>query len=341
MSELRQNRVTGEWVIIASERAQRPEDFHRDVDKPKPVEHNPACPFCTGNEHLTPPESIADRDAGTAPDSEGWRVRVVPNKFPALNPDVEADWFEEAQFFNGVQGFGVHDVIIDHTRHDKTIATMSKEDVVRAFMVYRARYQQLERDERILLINLFRNNGAKAGASLEHPHSQLIATPVIPTRIQLRLNMAKEYYDIHGRCLICDTIESTVKVRERVVLETDRFVVFEPFASQTPFETWVIPKNHYASFGDTSDEDIRELAHVMRDIMYRIYTGLGDPDYNYLIQANPSRTRYREKYHWYVQILPRIVQSVGFELSSGIYICTAKPEETADFLRNTPPPPGE
>ena len=339
MSELRQNRVTGEWVIIASERASRPEDFHREVGKSPLPAHNPSCPFCPGNESRTPPESVADRPGGGPANSGGWNVRVVPNKYPALSPEVEADWFEEAQFFNGVQGFGVHDVIIDCPEHNLTIGNMSRDAVRRLFFAYRERYRQLEKNEKILLINIFRNYGMKAGASLEHPHSQLIATPVIPTRIQMRLDVAKEYFDIHGRCILCDTIERTLTVKERLVLETERYAVFHPFASQTPFETWVLPKTHYASFGDTSDEDVEELAYVMRDMLHRILNGLGDPDYNYLIQVNPTRTRYREKYHWYVQILPRIVPSVGFELSSGIYISTARPEDTAEFLRNLPPPP--
>lgn len=341
MSELRQNRVTGEWVIIATERAGRPEDFHRSVEKSPLPEHNPRCPFCPGNEKMTPAEHIADRPGGGPPDSGDWQVRVIPNKFPALSPLTEADWFEEAQFFNGVKGYGIHDVIIDHPRHDLTIATMGKEDVKRVFRIYRERYRAIEKEERIRLINIFRNNGAKAGASLEHPHSQLIATPIIPTRIQMRLDVAKEHYEIHGSCIMCDTIRHTLSVKERLVLNTDNFIVFHPFASQTPFETWIVPKHHYASFGDTSDEDIDELAVVMRDMLYRIYSALGDPDYNYLIQANPSRSRYGEKYHWYAQILPRIIPSVGFELSSGIYICTSKPEETADFIKNTPGPPDE
>lgn len=332
--------MTGEWVIIATERASRPEDFHRDIDKPPVPAHNPACPFCAGNERMTPPEVLADRPIDTEPDSEGWNVRVVPNKYPALDPWIESDWFEEANFFNGVRGFGVHDVIIDTPRHDLTIATMSRRAVEKLFFVYRGRFQQLEKNEQILLINIFRNYGVKAGASLEHPHSQVLATPIIPMRIQLRLNVAKEYHDIHSRCVACDTIEATLRAKDnkRLVLETERFVVFEPFASQTPFETWVAPKRHCASFGEATDQEIVELAQVMRDVLYRIYIGLGDPDYNYLIQANPTNTRHRDKYHWFIQILPRVTPSVGFELSSGIYICTSRPEDTAAFLRGISPP---
>lgn len=338
MSELRQNRITGEWVIIASERASRPEDFHSEEVKAPVPEHKKSCPFCPGNEHMTPPESLADRE-DTAPNSKGWQVRVIPNKYPALDPHIEADWFHEANFFNAVRGFGVHDVIIDHPRHDLTIATMPLTDVERLFSIYREQYKKLEKNEHILLINIFRNNGRKAGASLEHPHSQVLATPIIPTRIQIRLNMAKEYYQIHNRCITCDMIERTLKIKERIVLETERFVVFEPFASQSPFETWIVPKRHCASFGEITNRECRELARVMRDMLWRMYTSLGDPDYNYIIQVSPTNTRYREKYHWYAQIVPRVVASVGFELSSGIYICTAKPEQTADFLRKVPSPP--
>ncbi len=338
MSELRHNRLTGEWVVIASERANRPEDFHQKHEKPAVPEHKKSCPFCTGNEHMTPKEVLADRGT-TAPDSTGWQVRVVPNKFPALDPNVKAEWFSEAGFFNGVKGFGVHDVIIDHPRHDLGIGSMPQKDVERIFLMYRERYRQLEKNEHILLITIFRNYGKKAGASLEHPHSQLIATPIIPTRIQHRLNMAKEYFQIHNRCVACDLIERTLQVKERVVLDTPNFLVFVPFACQSPFETWIVPKTHNPSFGEIAVKECRELAKIMRDILWRINTALGDPDYNYLIQASPTNTRYREKYHWFIQIVLRVVPSVCFEISSEIYICTAKQEETADFLRKVPPPP--
>ncbi len=339
VSEFRQNLVTGEWVIIAAERANRPEDFNRHAPKQPLPRHNPKCPFCTGNEHLTPPEIIADRPHGSAPDGDGWQVRCIPNKFPALDPDAEADWFEESRFFHGVQGFGMHEVIIDHPRHDLTIATMSRSDVERIFHIYRDRYRTLERDERILLINIFRNYGVRAGASLEHPHSQLIATPVLPTRIQHRFNVAREHYDIHGSCVMCDVIENTIENGKRVIIETEHFLAVAPFGSQTPFETWVMPRRHNHSFGNATDEEINDLASVMRDVLYRLYHGVGDPDYNYLIQASPGRTRYVEQYHWFVQILPRVVPSVGFELTSGIYICTARPEDTALFLKDQPGPP--
>jgi UDPglucose--hexose-1-phosphate uridylyltransferase len=337
MSELRQNRITGEWVIIASERASRPEDFHTHEEKPPIPEHKASCPFCPGNESMTPPESLADRE-DTEANAPGWQVRVIPNKYPALDPRGEATWFNEVNFFNAVAGYGVHDVIIDHPRHDLTIATMPLADVERLFFIYRERYRQLEKNEHILLINIFRNYGRKAGASLEHPHSQVLGTPIIPTRIQHRLNMAKEYYQIHNKCITCDMVERTLQVKERVVLNTRRFVVFQPFASQSPFETWIVPKRHCCSFGEITNNECRELAEIMRDMLWRMYSSLGDPDYNYLIQASPTNTRYREKYHWYAQIIPRVTASVGFELSSGIYISTARPEETAEFLRAVPPP---
>lgn len=337
MPELRQNRVSGEWVIIAAERAGRPGDHKTSVGRPKLPDFSARCPFCPGNEKMTPPESYAIRKKGGPPDSEGWQVRIVPNKYPALDPTSTADWFEEERFFNGIQGFGVHDVIIDSPKHDLTIATMTTSAVEKVFVAYRERFRQLEKHEQILLINIFRNYGLKAGASLEHPHSQLIATPVIPTRIQMRLNIAKEYFQVHGRCVVCDLVERSLIHKKRIVLETERFVVLEPFASQSPYETWVIPKRHEASFGETTNEEIRDLASVMRDILGRIYSGLGDPDYNYLIQTSPTNTRYWEKYHWYVQILPRVVPSVGFEITSGIYISTARPEDTAEYLRQIGP----
>ncbi|MEW5944772.1 MAG: galactose-1-phosphate uridylyltransferase [bacterium] len=334
MSELRQNRITGEWVIIATERALRPEDFHKNNEKPKLPRFSENCPFCPGNEHMTPPEIMAARPVDSQPDTPGWQARITPNKFPALNSNDSADWYHEANFFNAVRGFGVHDVIVDHPRHDLTVGTMSDDDVEQLFILYQDRYRMLEKDEQINLITIFRNNGLRAGASLEHPHSQLIATPIIPTRIQMRLDTAKDYFEKHNSCITCDMIEKTLTVKERIVLDSDRFVVFEPFASQAPFETWIVPKNHAPSYGEIPYEELRELSHIVRDILKKMYYGLGDPDYNYVIQTSPSRTRFREQYHWYFQLLPRMAVTVGFELCSGIYISTAKPEETAKFLRN-------
>lgn len=334
MSELRQNRITGEWVIIATERAKRPEDFHRHGDKQELPKFNPQCPFCPGNEAQTPPEIIASRKIDTKPDTEGWQVRVCANKFPALTPVENADWFDEAHFFNGIKGFGVHDVIIETPDHNTTIATMPPGEVEEIFSIYRERYQQLEQQQNILLITIFRNYGVRAGASLEHPHSQLIATPVVPTRIQMRLDVARDYYNIHRRCITCDMVDRTLQVKNRLVKETEHFVVFEPFASQAPFETWIVPKRHCPSYGETTREENNELARLTREILRKIHYGLGDPDYNYLIQSSPVNTHFRDHYHWYFQIVPRLGVTVGFELCSGIYISTAKPEETAEFLKN-------
>ena len=334
MSELRQNRITGEWVIIATERSQRPADFHRKNELPKPPRFVADCPFCPGNEEMTPPEILAARPANPHQNSKGWKVRVVSNKFPALNTFNSANWFHEANFFNAVEGYGIHDVIVDTPRHDLTIGTMSYEEVELLFQIYQERYRQIEKDEQILMITVFRNQGAQAGASLEHPHSQLIATPIIPTRIQMRLDVAKDYFQTHKRCITCDMIERTLSVEARVIVDSERYVVFHPFASQAPFETWIVPKRHNPSYGEATPEEVKELAHIMRDILHKMYLGLGDPDYNYLIQPSPTNTHFRDRYHWYLQILPRVTPTVGFEVCSGIYISTARPEETAEFIRN-------
>jgi UDPglucose--hexose-1-phosphate uridylyltransferase len=327
MPEFRQNRVTKNWVIVATERAKRPHDFLIHEELATLPEFDPKCPFCPGNEEMTPPEiyRIACDDK--------WSVRVVPNKFSAVVPDVELRREVKFQFFRRVAGYGFHYVIIETPIHNLTIATMSEEQVCEIFKTYLKLYRDLMSNPNINVAIIFRNNGKRAGTSLEHPHSQLIASPIVPTHIRHLLEEATRYYDDHGSCVFCDMISIEEYAGERVVYKDDDFLVIEPFASISPFETWILPRKHNACFGNISEQEACRTAKVVRLVLKQLYDKLNNPDYNYVIHSSPFKDANEEFYHWYIQILPRLTIPAGFELGSGIYITTALPEETAKFLK--------
>ena len=332
MSELRQNPATKEWVIIAKERAKRPEDFPKRSQIPEKPEELVKCPFCQGNEHLTPPEILSYRSPGTVANSPGWWIRVVPNMFAALSPMGTLERLELNNFYRCMEGFGEHEVLIEHPHH-LSIATMEQVQVEEIFLGYRERSIILSQDKRFEMVLVFKNHGQSAGTSVKHPHSQIIATPIIPMHIRHRLEEAMRHFDDRGRCVFCEMIENEIKCAERVVFETENFVAFEPFASKSPFETWILPKRHDSSFNSIEYNMAKEFAYISRIVMKKLHVGLGDPDYNYVIYSSPCHEKDVDYYHWRMQILPRINAIAGFELGSGIYINTVIPEEAARFLR--------
>lgn len=331
MPQLRQDPTTKEWVIIASERSRRPHDFVKteaSADKPAYKED---CPFCPGNEHLAPHESLAYRSGGP-PDSGGWWVRVVPNKFPALSP-VGSVQRQEKGFFRMMDGVGIHEVVIESPTHNQLLPLMEDKQVEEVLLAYRERYLALRDDPRVKLIIIFKNHGAGAGTSLDHTHSQLVGSSVVPSNIRKKLEEAARYYDDHGRCVYCDSIQQELISGERIVMDTDAFVVLEPFASRSPFETWIVPKQHQASFGLISMDDSKKFAKVLKTTLLKLHSKLNNPDYNYVIHTAPIKDEQEDYYHWHLQIIPRITNLAGFELGSGIYINVSLPEEAAQFLR--------
>jgi UDPglucose--hexose-1-phosphate uridylyltransferase len=333
MPELRQNPATKEWVIISTERAKRPEEFGMGPVKEASEEIKNHCPFCEGNESLTPPEILAFRTYGTKPNSSGWWLRVIPNAFPALVPQGSSTRVKDLDFFNYMPGLGEHEVIIESPKHDLHIATMKEKQVAEIFLAYRERYVALCCDPKFELITIFKNHGKSAGTSIKHPHSQLIATPITPSHMRHRVEEAMRFFDDSGRCVHCVMIEKEQKFKERVVLETDNFIVFEPFASRSPFETAVLPKKHGASYGEITPELSKELAFTMKKTLEKICKGLNNPDYNYMITSSPCHESNEEYFHWHIMIVPRVAAVAGFELGSGIYINTVIPEKAAKYLR--------
>jgi UDPglucose--hexose-1-phosphate uridylyltransferase len=332
MSQLRQDRTTKEWVIIASERSKRPHNFKRAEFKIEKPAYKEDCPFCPGNEHLTPHETLAYRSGGHA-DSKGWWIRVVPNRFPALIPEGSLERKEEKGFFRMMDGVGIHEVVIENTFHNQFLPLMEDKQVEEVLLAYRERYLALREDPRIKLIIIFKNHGEAAGTSLEHPHSQLVGTAVVPSNIRRKLEEAARYYDDHGCCVYCDLVEEELSFGKRIVTDTEKFVVFQPFASRFPFETWIIPKEHQASFGLISMEDSKKFAKILKGTLFKLYSKLNDPDYNFVFHTAPIKDEGEDYYHWHLQITPRLTTPAGFEMGSGIFINVSFPEETAQFLK--------
>jgi len=332
MSELRQNRITRDWVIMATERAGRPEAFSKQkrpaVTLPA---YDPNCPFCPGNEHLSMLDTERIRQEST------WKIRAVPNKYPALSATGER--LRKTDGLNrSMTGVGVHEVIIEHPHHDMTMALLSVPDVAAILTMYRMRYSAIRKDPRVEAIVIFKNHGEGAGTSIVHPHSQIAATPIVPSQIRTRMEEAIRFVDDHGECLFCRTVREELEASIRVIVETEHFVAFHPYAALSPFHTWVFPKRHMPSFDDISDAEIVDLASTLKTFLAKLYHGLGNPDFNLSIRSIPTSDRNTEYFHWYMAIIPRVSKTAGFEMGSGMFINTVLPEESAAFLREIKSP---
>jgi UDPglucose--hexose-1-phosphate uridylyltransferase len=323
LPELRRDPVAGRWVIIASERAKRPDDFAGEFP---PAARNLPCAFCAGNETMTPQEIMAVRSAGS------WRARVVANKFPALMVEGELSKRGDGMY-DLMNGVGAHEVFIESPRHEVSITGLSDADVRDVLWLYKQRLLDLRNDFRLVYGLVFKNVKDKAGASMEHTHSQLIATPIVPLQVEQEIRRCSEYFDYRGRCLLCDMVMQEMQSGARMVMDTPNFIAFEPFAARFPFETHLMPKRHMSHFEATDDALLPELARVLRTSIAKIEAALNQPPYNYLIHTSPLNVRSLDHYHWHFEIIPRITRVAGFEWGSGFYINTVPPEQAASFLR--------
>jgi len=333
MPEIRYNLITREWVIIATERAKRPEDFAKaNPRKSQPPAHDPKCVFCTGNEHLTPPESfrIARGD--------GWSVRVVPNKFSALSATAELTR-NHVGLKRTISGAGIHEVIVESPAHDRTLALLSEREIEDVLEAYVQRYAAVTEDPRVAHVTLFKNHGERAGSSLEHPHSQLVGTPIIPPQVRERMENALRFYDETGDCIFCAVMADELVDQIRVVEQTEHFVAFIPYAALTPFHLWIFPLRHAANFMDTTATELRDLALLLRRILRKMYYRLENPDFNLCVRTPPREASGLKYYHWYISLIPRVTRVAGFEIGSGMFINVALPEQSAEFLRNAPVDP--
>ncbi len=327
MPELRKDPITGRWVIISSERGKRPNEFLDQRNKKR----TGFCPFCAGNERTTPHEILAYRDIGQ-PDGPGWRLRTVPNKFPALQ--IEGDLNKQGEgIFDKMNGIGAHEVIIESPDHSATLSTLPAKAMEDVLWAYRDRMEDLKRDKRFQYTLIFKNEGLIAGATLEHTHSQLIALPIVPIQVQEEIEGAKRHYKLKERCIYCDIIRQEMQSAMRVILETQLFIVLAPYAPRFPFETWILPKKHLSCYSCSTNDDFRDLAGVLQNILRRIDRALSNPPYNYVIHTSPFRDENNDYYHWHIELMPKLTNVAGFERGSGFYINPTPPEDAAKFLR--------
>lgn len=333
MSELRQDPVTLGWVAVATERAKRPGSFARAGSSPSAAAV--ACPFCPGHEAATPPEVAAQRGPGSAPNAPGWLVRVVPNLYPAFGPRDRALPTSENRLFRVIAGVGVHEVVIISPSHDKDLGDLDRSALVRLIDTYIARYRTHCASPTLQYLMIISNHGRVAGASIAHPHSQILGVPLVPPAIQAEIGGVNRYRREQGRCIYCEIIAAEVAAGERVIYENDRFLVYAPFASRVPFEAQIIPRWHTAHFEQMSSEQVQSFAEALHQLTARLTTALHDPPFNLYIHTAPCHAAPDLDYHWHVELLPRLTIAAGFELGSGIMINVMAPEDAAAFLKAT------
>lgn len=341
MPELRKDPITGRWVVIATERGKRPSDFK--PEEKEEVSDIATCPFCEGKEHVTPSEITAWRTVESSPNSPGWYVRVIDNKFPALVKEGEVNRTGMG-VFDMMSGIGAHEVIIETPEHNTNIPDMQDEHVEKILWAYKQRILELGKDKRFRYTLVFKNYKNTAGASLSHPHSQLISTPITPRYVKLELANARGYFLEKERCIFCDIIRQELGAGERVVYENEFFVVIAPFASRFPFELWILPRRHEFGFQVMPDEERILMARCLKEILARLRKTLNDPPYNYVLHTSPNPVPRAGKpdywgtleydFHWHIEIIPRLTKMAGFEWGSGLYINPTPPEKAAKYLRD-------
>ncbi|MCB2182848.1 MAG: galactose-1-phosphate uridylyltransferase [Desulfobulbaceae bacterium] len=328
MPELRKDPILGRWIIIAKERGKRPTDFIVEQSSSK----GGFCPLCPGNEKTTPPEVLSYGDANHMPNTPGWTLRVVPNKYPALVIEGELDKEGEG-IYDKMNGIGAHEVIIESPNHDEAFAQLPPLRLIHVLQAFRDRTIDLGRDPRFKYVMVFKNFGKAAGASLEHSHSQLVALPIVPRMVVSEIDGSLSYYKYKERCIFCDIIRQELKLEERVVCQNDYFLTITPYAPRSPFEMWILPKKHNSSYITQSDESFQALAAIFSESMRRLNGCIPNVPYNFVLHAAPLRSEPLEHYHWHFEIMPKLTQIAGFEWGSGFYINPTPPEDAARFLR--------
>lgn len=327
MPELRLNPITREWVIISTERAKRPTDFKSPgLTRPSPPPYLHSCPFCVGNESKTGEERYK------SPKDGNWNVRVVANKFPVLSGDG-VKLRKGDPLLRSVTAVGVHEIIVESPLHDQITAKLSVEHIAELVRTYRARFISASKDPRVEHVIIFKNSGEGAGTTIVHPHTQIIATPIVPIQFRDRVRSAMHYFDDTGDCVYCAVLKRELNEGARVVKETEGFITFVPYAALSQFHTWIFPKRHAPSFAGITDAEIEDFAGHVKSLLLKFYYALENPDFNFVIRSSRPVDETNEYCHWYFTIMPRVSKIAGFELGSGIFINSSLPEESAEFLR--------
>ena len=328
MPELRRDPVVGRWVIISTERARRPSDFNSQPPKLRPG----PCVFCEGQEARTPDEVWALRPEGGPANGPGWLVRVVPNRFPALRIEGDLDPTGEG-LYDRMNGVGAHEVVIEAPVHDARIERLPVSHQTAVLLAYRERILDLSKDPRIEYVMVFKNQGEAAGASLEHAHSQLIATPIVPMMVDEELAGGLQHFRIKHRCIWCDIVRQESQGGGRMVLENGSFIALAPFAPRFPFETWILPTDHRSAFEGMSEHELTPLAAILSETLSRMGSTLGETPYNLMLHSAPLRASRLDHFHWHLEIIPKLTRVAGFEWGTGFFINPMPPEQAAKHLR--------
>lgn len=328
MPELRKDPIIGRWVIIASERGSRPgSDMFREFE---PVGGD-SCAFCEGQEESTPPEILAFRDDNSEPNAKGWWIRVVPNKYPAMQVEGRVERVGEGMF-DMMSGVGAHEVVIETADHHTQMVDMKVQQIEEIIWAYRERMLDLRKDNRFRYVMIFKNHGRRAGATVDHSHSQIIALPIIPKRVLEEIKGTEEYFSYKERCVFCDVIHQEDRDGQRVVDSTDRFIAFHPYAARFAFETWIVPRYHNENFFEIQMDEVSDLARILKDLLLRFRDRLHSPAFNFMIHTAPIVEGKRWRYHWHVEVIPRLTSLAGFEWGTGFYINAVAPETAAQFI---------
>jgi UDPglucose--hexose-1-phosphate uridylyltransferase len=329
MPELRKDPILGRWIIIARERSKRPTDF---VVEPARTTGG-FCPLCPGNEKTTPDEVLVyGRQPGAGPNSSDWKLRVVPNKYPALVIEGELDKQGEG-LYDRMNGIGAHEVIIESPNHEDRFTFLPHDQMILTFRAFRERIRDLSRDKRFSYVMVFKNFGKAAGASLEHSHSQLVALPILPRMLVAELEGSLSYYKYKDRCIFCDIIRQEIQQNIRLVCENDKFVTLTPFAPRTPFEIWIMPRTHNSSYMDQDEETLSALTDIFSETLRRLDACIPGIPYNFVLHTQPLRSESLDHFHWHFEIVPKLTSIAGFEWGSGFYINPMPPEDTCRYLR--------
>ena len=316
-------------MIISTDRRKRPNDFR--FERATTLGRD-QCPFCPGHEDMTPPEVLAYRQNGSAPNTPGWELRVVPNKFPALQVEGALDR-EPDGMFDRMNGIGAHEVIIETPHHDRSLAAMSEPEIDRVLWAYRERILDLKRDSRLRYILVFKNHGAAAGATLEHTHSQLIALPIVPDFLRQELSGARRHFEVKERCVFCDIVHEDLLDGRRIIQENADIVALAPYAPRFAFETWLLPRRHASRFEEAPRHEYESLARLLKSVLQRMDRALETPPYNLIVHTSPFSEETGDFYHWHVEIIPKLTRVAGFEWGTGFYLNPTSPEEAAQVLR--------
>ena len=326
MPQLRKDPLHDRWVIIAPERADRPNALLREARR---HDGKQSCPFCVGNEKMTPPELLVRR--GTA---GPWSLRVVPNRYPALRTEIVLSRAGVGPF-DSMAGVGAHEVVIETSDHSKDLGELPSAQVAQVLSAWQERMADLARDLRLRSAVAFKNSGAPAGATLSHAHSQLMALPFVPIELSAEMSAARRHFEAKERCLFCDLVEVELRAKERVVLESEGMVVLSPYAARSPFELWLLPRGHSSSFESSSGQELLSAADALRSALRKIDVALDKPAYNLFLHTMPLREPRNDWFHWHLELKPVLTLQAGFEWATGCAINPTPPEEAASFLRQT------